>query len=378
MTRSLTGTRITILGGGVIGLAAARAAARAGAQVLLLEARTVGQGATTAASGLITLALPGRSALVRLKREGYRAAERLLETLGDRLSSEHARRAGALTLRRELPTDADRAELERRWSEAGHLARWLSPEEAAALAPGLDPATFATALHFDQEIALDPDALVAALRRDFEDAGGKIVEGTGPLSLVPAGDDGVTAREESGKEVAGDADIILLAAGWESARALGDLPGTPLAVAPTGGVGIDLAHAAPGPTVHFGPDEEFHWVPRQRDQIYLGSTVRPEGETASYDRSEPERLLAAARVHFPELCDDAVIRVRDGLRPKAQRRGGPYIGPWPGRSRLWVATGHYRSGVANAAATAEILVASWGDGTAPDPAFAVARGLQGS
>lgn len=372
---SLVGTRIAVVGGGIIGLAAARAAARAGAQVSLLEARRAGRGSTAAASGLITLALPRRSAFASLKREGYPAAERLLAALAPRLPPDAVRRAGAIDLALELPDPSDRERIAAEWGAAGHSSRWLSPDEAAALVPGLDPDSFAGALAYDRQLAVDPDALVAALVADFEEAGGHLFEELGPISLLPAGAQGVRSITAAGDEIAAEADLLLLAAGWESAAALGALPGAPLALAPVGGIGIDLAHAAPGPIVHFGPDRELHWVPRRSDRVYLGSTVRRPGDRSPATEEEPARLLSAARVHFPALGDDAVIVVRDGLRPKAERRGGPYLGPWPGRERLWVATGHYRSGVATAALTAEILVRAWAGEDPPPAAFAVARGL---
>jgi len=371
-----------VVGGGIIGLSAARAAALAGAQVSLLEARRVGRGATAAASGLITLALPRRSAFAMLKRAAYPAAERLLAALSPRLSPDAVRRAGAIELfgvpPSELPAPAERVRIAAEWVAAGHSARWLDPEDAAALVPGLDPRSFASALAYDRQLAVDPDALVAALRADLEEAGGRIFEEFGPVSLLPAGDTGVRAVTAAGDEIEEMADLLLLAAGWESAAALGALPGAPLALAPAGGVGVDLACSAAGPIVHFGTDRKLHWVPRRSDRVYLGSTIRRAGDPSPGTPEEPARLLAAARTHFPALDDSAAIVARDGLRPKAERRGGPYLGAWPGRSRLWVATGHYRSGVATAALTAELLVAAWSGGDALPAAFSVGRGLTAS
>ena len=85
MTNAIAGERLTVIGGGVIGLATARRAARAGARVTVLEARSIGGGATGAASGLVTLTLPGRSAFRRFKRAGYHATERLLAEIAHHL-----------------------------------------------------------------------------------------------------------------------------------------------------------------------------------------------------------------------------------------------------------------------------------------------------
>lgn len=369
----LDGRSLVVIGGGIVGLTAARAAARAGARVAVLEAGRIGAGATDAASGLVTLNPPGRSALQRLRREGYSATTRLLRALGDRLPEGAALHAGALTLYDEAPRDPGK--ILARWREAGHEASWLSPEDAARRTPGLDHATFHGALSHDREWAIDPVRLVAALRADLEAAGGTVVEGTGPITLVPEGADAVAARDGDGLPVGDDADLVLLAAGWECVRALAPLPPGPLALGPVGGIGLDLAHESPESTVHFGPDHALHWVPRAAGRVYLGSTVRADGATDRHSPDEIEELLARARGHFPGVDPAMVLGVRDGFRPRARTRGGPYVGPWPGRSRLWLATGHYRIGLATAAATAEMLVAAWAGTTPIEPAFSPERGL---
>ena len=374
MARPLAGVRIAIVGGGIIGLAAARASVHAGADVTLFERDRVGQGATLAASGLVTLGLRGRSSLRQLKRAGYRAMERWIPELKGRLPEVAGERRSAIRLFETLPPTRDK--LLAAWLEAGHDARFLDPAEAAAPIPGLDPASFSIALHLDQEIVVDPPALIQALRDDFVSGGGVLHEEVGPLSIVPSRANDVAIIDSGGRSVAEDADRILVASGWQSVAALGSLPDPSLAVAPTGGIGLDL-HAEPAEwTVHFGDKGRTHWLKRGVDHVYLGSTVRGEGSTEPTDDAERSALLAVARAHFPSLDESAVFRVRDGLRPKAQRRGGPFLGAYPGRPRLWIATGHYRLGVATAAATAEQLVRAWSGGEPTDPGFAVLRGLE--
>ena len=374
MSKPLAGSRIATIGGGIIGLATARASARAGGRVTLYERDQVGGGATDAASGLITLGWRGRSSLRRLKRAGYHAMERWLPELAPRMAPGSAERRRAIRLFETVPPTHEK--LLATWIAAGHDARYLEPEEAAALVPGLDPASFALALQLDQEWVVDPPALVAALREDFLEAGGVLHEQVGSLSVLPAGPDEIAVVDASGASIAEEADHVLVASGWQSVAALAALPDPALAVAPVGGIGLDLPVEMAPVTVHFGEKGRTHLIRRGEGRAYLGSTVREEGSVESAQGEESRTLLDRAFHHFPHLAGCAVTAVRDGLRPKAQRRGGPFLGSYPGRRRLWIATGHYRLGVATAAATAEQLVAAWSGGEPIDPDLSVARGLE--
>ncbi len=358
MPTGLDGQRLLVVGGGVVGLATARLAARAGAEVVLYEAGEIGRSsASAAASGLITLTLPGKSPFRRFKRAGYWAAERWLETLPI-LPQASCGRFGASILD---PGDGSENEsLLQDWRSAGHQPRWSSPEEVADRTPGLDRGSFQEALSLDQEIVIDPMELLSALREDFLAAGGELQERRGRIEVRPLGKSEIELCDPDGVPISSDGDVVLLAAGWGSANSLSKLPEAPLALAPVGGIGLDLRFEAPPATIHFGAESELHWVPRGPGRVYLGSSVRGEGETAGHSSAEVEALLAAAREHWPILDSTAVSAVRDGLRPKALRRGGPFLGRYPGRRRLWVATGHYRIGLATAAATAELLVEAWG------------------
>ncbi|MCZ6795798.1 MAG: FAD-dependent oxidoreductase, partial [Planctomycetota bacterium] len=85
--------------------------------------------------------------------------------------------------------------------------------------------------------------------------------------------------------------------------------------------------------------------PRGENRIWVGSTVE---EVGFQDGVTPEgriELLEATRAVLPDVDDGRVERLWSGLRPKAMRRGGPYLGRWPGVRNLWVACGHYRSGI---------------------------------
>lgn len=369
MDRGLKRQSIAIVGGGVIGLAIAKRALAAGAAVTLFDRASCGSGASRVASGIVTLGLEGRSALRRLKRAGYDSWERWLGEWRERGVDGIGTRRRSIRLFDEVPADLSRR-IES-WQRAGHRVESLSPETVAAAVPSLDPASFTLGLAIDREFILDPVALLEQLRRDVTEAGGEIEESRGAVTIEPRGSDGVVCVREE-EEVAADADLCVLAAGWESARALEPFAES-FALAPVGGSGLILRRETSEWSVHFGEKGRFHWLPRAPGRVYLGSTVRREGEIEPGGGADREELLAAAAGYFSPLDEAEIDRLDDGWRPKALRRGGPFLGTYPGRPRLQLATGHYRTGLATAAATAEMLVEAWSGGTAIEDDLAASR-----
>jgi len=65
-------------------------------------------------------------------------------------------------------------------------------------------------------------------------------------------------------------------------------------------------------------------------------------------------LLKATRRIAPGLQDAEIEQQWMGFRP-GTADGLPYLGPVQNRPGLWVASGHYRNGVALAPGTAEIM-----------------------
>ena len=381
MAREGTARRVAIIGGGVIGLSIARAAARAGCAVEVLERDRIGGGASSAASGIVTLGLHGKSAFRRLRREGFSAMERWLPTLPAVDGAPVGEFRPAVRLFPEPPPNPTK--LLEAWRAAGHTARFVPPSEIAEHLPDLDRESVHVGLLFDREIIVDPDRLLRSLAADVRRHGGVIEEQLGALSIEPVGDDAVRVVDGSGNERANRATHVVVTAGWRSLAALSPLPTPPLPLAPVGGIGIevDLPGDAGDWTVHFGEKGRRHRLVRGRrdgaTRVYLGSTVRAEGSSDGPTEEEIAALLEAAQEHFGGSIDRSSLVVHDGLRPKTTLLGGPLVGAFPGRARLWIATGHYRVGVAACAATAESLLAAWGLPAAADPPhgdFAVDRG----
>jgi len=369
---------VAVIGGGIVGLSIAIAARRGGADVLLLEEERIGGGASAAASGIVTLSQQGRTALRQLRREGALAWERWLPDLPSIDGAPVGVLRPAVRLFREPPPHAEK--LLATWRRAGHDARYVERDEIAARVPGLDPVTVHCGLLLDREWIFDPPRLLRSLARQARELGVEVREEIGGVRLRGGEGERTTARsaERGGADLAEGAEVIVVAGGWRSGRLLEPLGLPPLPLVPVGGVGLvlDLPRSAEGWTAHFGEKGRFHRVGRAGARVYLGSTLREEGSLEPGAPAEHRQLLDEARRHFPEIDRARLVTVEDGLRPKTTVRGGPLVGPVTGRPGLWVATGHYRVGLAAAPATAESLCSAWGlrePGEAPPAAFAVDR-----
>lgn len=95
-------------------------------------------------------------------------------------------------------------------------------------------------------------------------------------------------------------------------------------------------------------------VPRRDGHVFVGSTVEDVGFDTSLTDQAIEELVEFAGDVCPRLRDTRPIRTWAGLRP-GTGDGVPLIGKLPTRTNVVVATGHYRSGICLAPATAVIL-----------------------
>jgi glycine oxidase len=130
-------------------------------------------------------------------------------------------------------------------------------------------------------------------------------------------------------------------------------------------IGVDLpVHPVRGQMLLLRPESPvleriLHWdkqylVPRIDGRVLVGSTQ----EEVGFDRSTTKTGINALRATAIRLCpalDTAdVERTWAGLRP-ASRDGKPYMGPVPGQRGLYVATGHFRSGLQLSPATGQVM-----------------------
>lgn len=297
---------LVVVGGGVVGLACAREAARPGRSVCLIERRArFGTETSTRNSGVIHAGIhyPAGSLKARLCVEGRDALYRFCA----RHDVPH-RRCGKLIVAR---TDDDLARLEalRARGEANGVSD-LALADADAVRR-MEPHVAARAALWSPSTGIvDPEALVRALRRDAARREIILLPGT-PLAAGGGGAAGIDLRTEAETI---RARAVVNAAGLRADEVSARLDGDRFRIHPCRGEYAELIGAActlvrrpvyplPAPAgEHLG----VHFTPTTGGGLTVGPTVRYQ---ASKDEHERDRLPVEA---FVEPARAVVPGVRPG------------------------------------------------------------------
>jgi glycine oxidase len=331
--------------------------------------------------GVLSISRPRRSAwgqLLRLAHEGYDKFVGALEA--ETGLDTGFRRRGALYLDGDSIGEQKREKLLRAYREGGIEAEWLARDDLAERVPNL-PSRFGGAFHVPAEAVVDPAALVNALVASCCSRGVRIFEGAGQTRLRAA--PSPTVELASG-EVVTAAIGVVTAGAWSSDLLPSGQPEI-APVRPIRGQAMEVHLGVPaGPNLHFWSSDcrhVYHVIARGEGRVWFGSTVEDVGFDAAVSRAGRAQLLGALREFFPAVEESDIRRTWAGLRPQALRPGGPFLGRVPAVENLWVATGHYRSGILTGPVSAELLARAiddakqlTGDEAALLRAFAPQRG----
>lgn len=360
---------VIVIGGGVVGCAAAFFLAERGAQVTLLERDTTGAHASGAAAGMLAPIAesedegPFFDLCLRGLEQLAAVVPRLRERTGiDPLYSPCG------VLRVALHEEESEALRSRAARLAHHGLRWLNAEEARSLEPGLTPEARG-AIHSPREAHVSSPGLVRAYAAAAAAAGARLVEGAEVTGLTRSGGRVTGVRTAAGEMAAGA--VVLAAGAWSGPLAREG--GLRLPVEPVRGQILALDNLPGGP-------ERIVWgggaylVPRRDGSVTVGATVERVGFDARVTAAGAASLLAAAPRLLPLLADATFRRAWAGLRPAAPDRL-PVLGPAADVPGLFLATGHFRNGILLSAVTGELL-ADWilaGRAPWPQNPFAVER-----
>ena len=349
---------VVVIGGGVIGLAVAWRAARAGLSVTVLERGRPGGETSYVAAGMlapVSEATPTETIALQL---GLRSAAMYREFVAD-LAEASGRDPGYLSCGTlAVARDGDEAEaLERELEMRRGLdlgARRLRPSAARRIEPALAP-TLRLALEVPDDHAIDPRALTAALVEALKRAGGVLRAGA-DVAEVLIDDGSVVGVALAGGERVPATALVIAAGAWT-----GQLEGLPAAarvpIRPVKGQILSVHDpAGPGLLEHVVRTASGYVVPRGDGRYVLGATMEERGFDRSVTAGGVFELLRDAIEVVPGFSELVLDECLAGLRP-ATPDGAPAIGPGAIPGLHW-ATGHHRSGILLAPLTAALVVSA--------------------
>jgi len=393
----VTDCDVAVIGGGVIGVAAARALAERGARVVLLERGDVCSGASYGNAGWVSpshgtpLPAPGvvRQALrwlfdpdspfyvkpradlelarwllaflrastaaraaetMRLNRELIVASLREYEKLGAELGDDFgfAQRGLVVACESDEGLTKARHELEALRGLGGE-GSVLTADELRAAVPSASP-SLRGGVRFPEDAHLDPERLVRALARRAEALGARIETGQEVLAL-----------ERVGRRIArvvatrGDfrADHVVLAAGaWSPAVAAG--LGLRLPVQAAKGYSVTV-RCSPGavaePVLLF---EAKVAVTPLGDRLRFAGTLELAGLDLRVNARRVSAILRGVERFLPGASGSARLETWRGLRPLCPD-DRPMIGRPRSVENLVIATGHGMSGISQGPATGRLV-----------------------
>ena len=345
--------RIGVIGGGVVGLSVAWEFLRRGAQVVLMERGPMGRQASWAGAGMLPAANPETAIhpidqLTAISNQLYRDWSAELQQITGRDNG--WRGCGGIHLARTAGEVASLAGFRLHCEQYQIPFEMLDDAMARSRLPLLaesSPVRQAIWVPGEAQVR-NPDHL-AALEQACRQSAAVLVDHCADYSFETVNDRVTGIRTGS---TTFEVDHLCLAAGaWtgQVAEQLGQaLPMIPVR-------GQMLLFQFPQPPFHCIVNEGSRYmVPRDDGHVLVGSTTEEVGFDDSTTEAKLVELQAWAARLFPSFDDGHRVQAWAGLRP-ASYDGFPYIGQLPQWQNVWVAAGHFKTGLQQAPATAVAL-----------------------
>lgn len=352
--------RIAIVGGGIAGLACAKALLNRGADVTVYESGTAGQGALWASGGMLAAGFECSEsnvtpAFAELARRGMALWSDWAEALG---ADKIGYRVGGV-----LSPASEPAELD--WLEAmGERAEKLGiPYRRANRIP--ESVRALSAIEFQEDGELDNRLLGPCLAAFVKEAGGRIHKRKAVTGLSQASS-GIRVETGAGSRVF---DAVILATG-ASGRALHEAEPALAAIRPVKGQMLSLQ--GEGLRLSFCLRAKNAYVSQKTDgRFVIGATSEPGKHDTHVDDAAIAKLGQNAERWLPALEGMTLSESWAGIRPGTED-DLPVLGAGalPG---VFLALGLYRNGVLLAPAIGELIAEAILSGKPVEPEFRAAR-----
>lgn len=333
-----------VIGGGVVGLMAARVLLHAGLKVAVIEKGTTGMESSWAGGGILSPLSPWHDtgALQGLIDQSLRLYPGIVEELQTNTGIDPEwQKSGMLV----FAIDTREEELLRTWAVSGDIPLDVcSREQLSVLEPGVNT-RFDRAFYLPEIFQVRNPFLLKALHKYLVNRGVDIHEQTEVKRLLVENNRMQGVGTTRGNFLA---DITVLATGaWGSCLL------DTLEIKPVRGQML-CYQARPGYLNHILLKNGLYIIPRRDGHLLVGSTLEDVGFDKSTTNEARTLLVKGAGELLPETCNFPLVGHWAGLRP-ATRTRNPYICAYPGIEGLYLNIGHYRNGLLLAPASATML-----------------------
>ena len=341
---------VLIVGGGVVGLTAAWELMRAGATVTVLDRGPMGAEASWAGAGMIPPSEPHSSPGVR--ELAFRSAtlwpnlsQSLLEATGQ---DNGYRRCSGWHLSFQQDPHHELTQEAAQWRECGVPAEVIAGSALRQTAPEMSPEIFC-ALSLPTMAQVRNPWHLRALMQAVTNRDGQLLPHSPCCDFETDGERVLAVRTESERL---EADQFLIATGSWTTPLLSKI-GLRVPIRPIRGqiLLLNTGERLFSRVIEAG---RRYLVPRDDGRVLVGATEEDVGFEKGNTSDAIESLRAFANSIVPELARAKFEKTWSGLRPQSER-GAPWIGPAPTFSNLYLAAGHFRSGLALSAGTAVLL-----------------------
>lgn len=340
---------VLIVGGGVIGLSIAYELSGQGVSVDVVERADFGKESSWAGAGML---LPGQSTDdsqpdARLRSISNSLWPQWSEDLRESTGIDNGfRRCGGLQVRIDgspSPLDENIAF----WKSDGAAVHPMSSADVKSIEPNL--ADTVAAYRLPELAQVRNPRHVKALMAACADRGVRLTGHT-PVTGFQTDGQRITAVKTGGGSI-GAGRFCVASGAWS--RQLLEPIGCDIQVKPVRGQIVQLFEL-PLPFSHVIQCGSRYLVPRPDGHILIGSTEEDAGFDKTNTAEGTSGLLDFAHSIAPCLAKAKFQRAWAGLRPGSPHRI-PFLGPVPDYSNLFVATGHFRSGLHLSPATGLLM-----------------------
>lgn len=342
-----------------MGTSAAFFLAQRDVKVVLLERDTIGSGASGSAAGILTdpmfvdatTSYRDMAPFPRLNRASYRFYPRFFDELStySNTQPEYYNHGGYYLAFDEEQLQARRSYYQE-MEKFNRPVEWLEAEEIKHEIDAVNPNVLG-GFYYQAEGWVVPRQIMAALKEATCSLGGAVEE---RLEVTSVSETNKAVMVETGNKSFEGERALVAAGAWS--RQLLKQDGVKLPIYPRKGEMIEL-QSPKLKDISLMRHDGSYLVPRGNQTAVVGATMYKEDDFGQeVTRAGRRQLLNQAREMVPGLDKSDIIDSWAGLRPYADRKGGPFVGPLPKQRNVYVCAGHYRNGITQGPFSARLIV----------------------